>query len=87
MAPLRLNQETLIPVGTAMALAVAVFKVWIWLGGELDRIDTLELRVNVIERASTTNRWTCRDHQIYQTEMRALNQTLKVPPMPKVCDP
>ena len=87
MVPIRLNQETLIPVGSAVALALAFFRTWLWIGAQLDRITALETRMMVIERAATTNRWTCRDHQIFQTELRAFNSTMVVPPMPKVCEP
>ena len=75
-----LNRNTRIPIGVAIACAIAFLSGAVWLNTRLDAIDH---RLSGMER-SLLDRWTARDMQIFALEFRMANPGVTVPDVNKI---
>jgi hypothetical protein len=75
-----LNRNTRVPIGIAVACAVAFIGGAVWLNSRLDSIDH---RLKAME-GGLLDRWTARDMQIFALEFRMGNPELKVPDVNKI---
>lgn len=84
--PTRVDPNTVIPIGSAITITIALFKGWLWISAQTQRIDALELKM--IEHATrpVTNRWTCTDHERFAYQLQVRNPKINVPENTKSCD-
>ena len=75
-----INEKTRVPMGVAIACAIAFVSVAIWLNTRLEAIDH---RLGGMER-SLLDRWTGRDMQIFVLEMQMKNPELKFPDVNRI---
>ena len=75
-----INEKTRVPIGIAVACAIAFIGGAVWLNTRLDAIDH---RLGGMER-SLIDRWTARDMQIFVLEMQMKNPEIKFPDVNRI---
>lgn len=86
MALTRVNTDTVIPIGSAITITLALFKGWLWLSAQVQRIDAIEAENKAHQSRPITNRWTCTDHERFAYQLQVRNPKLNVPENTKSCD-
>ncbi len=84
MAP-PLSKETLVPIGSAIAVAIAVLNGY---SKFVEREAATQARMSAIEhKIETLSRkaWSCEDHRLFLLELRLANRNLVMPTMHKEC--
>lgn len=80
-----LSKETLVPIGSAIAVAFAVLNGYSKFvereAAAQARMSTLEQKIETLSRKA----WSCEDHRRFLLELRLSNRDLVMPPMHKEC--
>ena len=91
----RLTASAWIPLGSAIAVALAVARGLVFCSDAYSRLVQMESRVAMVESqhrsADSTftvgNRWTCTEHERWALQLKALNPNLRLPTSEKLCQP
>lgn len=72
-----------LPLTSALAIGAVLFNAWLFVDGQIRRIDTLERELEVMKHERM---WSCAQQELFMSKLQTLNPQFKLPNLPKACE-